>query len=43
MDNVDNHVSETELDELSVDEYNYIIYNNRSREELYEKIVDIFN
>ena len=43
LENVDNHLSETELDELSTDEYNYIIYNNSSREDLYEKIVDIFN
>tara|TARA_B100000123_G_scaffold271526_1_gene251591 strand:+ start:802 stop:1056 length:255 start_codon:yes stop_codon:yes gene_type:complete len=43
LENIDTHLSETELDELGSNEYNYTIYNNNSKEHLYKNIVDIFN
>ena len=41
--NLDNHISETELDELVAEDYNGVIENNGSIEELYDKIKDLIN
>lgn len=39
----DSHISENELDEISLGEYNCILYNNGSKEELFQKVKDILN
>ena len=42
-DILDNHISENELDILKLDDFNGVIENNGTKEELYEKIADILN
>ena len=39
----DSHISENEVDEISLGEYNCILYNNGSKEELFQKVKDILN
>lgn len=39
----DSHISENQLEEIGEGEYNYIIYNNGSIEELHLKLKDIIN
>lgn len=39
----DSHISEVELDEIMDIEYNAVIQNNSSKEELYDKIQDILS
>ena len=39
----DSHISENELEEISLGEYNFILYNNGSKEELFKKVKDTLN
>tara|TARA_Y200000002_G_C22659251_1_gene654945 strand:+ start:515 stop:1081 length:567 start_codon:yes stop_codon:yes gene_type:complete len=39
----DKHISENELDKKDKDEFNNIIYNNGTKQELYDRIKDLLN
>jgi hypothetical protein len=43
MDSKDKHISENELNNYKKNKFNYTINNNGSKQDLYDKIINILN